>query len=292
MAAPRATWKGHLRLSLVSCPVRLYTATTESTRLSFHLLHKDTHNRIRMQPKDPEIGDVDRADLVKGYEYDKDRYVVLTDQDFDQVRIESTDTLVIDSFADETDVDELYLDRPYYLAPDGKVAQETFRVIHQAMQDKGKVAISRLVIGGRERLMILYPRDKGFVVTTLRTDAEVRDASLYFGDIAGGPVDADMLALASQLIDQKAGSFDPATFHDHYEDALREMVEAKLKGEAPVIAKAPERGKVINLMDALRQSLQRTDGSDGRAPAEAEKEADAEDKAEDATKPPRQKKSA
>ncbi|MBL8668891.1 MAG: Ku protein [Rhodospirillales bacterium] len=292
MAAPRATWKGHLRLSLVSCPVRLYTATTESTRLSFHLLHKDTHNRIRMQPKDPEIGDVDRADLVKGYEYDKDRYVVLTDQDFDQVRIESTDTLVIDSFADETDVDELYLDRPYYLAPDGKVAQETFRVIHQAMQDKGKVAISRLVIGGRERLMILYPRDKGFVVTTLRTDAEVRDASLYFGDIAEGPVDADMLALASQLIDQKAGSFDPATFHDHYEDALREMVEAKLKGEAPVIAKAPERGKVINLMDALRQSLQRTDGSDGRAPAEAEKEADAEDKAEDATKPPRQKKSA
>ena len=292
MAAPRATWKGHLRLSLVSCPVRLYTATTESTRLSFHLLHKDTHNRIRMQPKDPEIGDVDRADLVKGYEYDKDRYVVLTDLDFDQVRIESTDTLVIDSFADETDVDELYLDRPYYLAPDGKVAQETFRVIHQAMQDKGKVAISRLVIGGRERLMILYPRDKGFVVTTLRTDAEVRDASLYFGDIAEGPVDADMLALASQLIDQKAGSFDPATFHDHYEDALREMVEAKLKGEAPVIAKAPERGKVINLMDALRQSLQRTDGSDGRAPAEAEKEADAEDKAEDATKPPRQKKSA
>lgn len=229
---------------------------------------------------------------MKGYEYDKDRYVVLTDQDFDQVRIELTDTLVIDSFADETDVDELYLDRPYYLAPDGKVAQETFRVIHQAMQDKGKVAISRLVIGGRERLMILYPRDKGFVVTTLRTDAEVRDASLYFGDIAEGPVDADMLALASQLIDQKAGSFDPATFHDHYEDALREMVEAKLKGEAPVIAKAPERGKVINLMDALRQSLQRTDGSDGRAPAEAEKEADAEDKAEDATKPPRQKKSA
>ncbi len=291
MAAPRASWKGHLRLSLVSCPVRLYTATTESTRLSFHLLHKDTHNRIRMQPKDPEIGDVDRADLVKGYEYDKDRYVVLTDEDFEQVKIESSDTLVIDSFADESDVDELYLDRPYYLAPDGKVAQETFRVIHQAMQDKGKVAISRLVIGGRERLMILYPRDKGFVVTTLRTNAEVRDAAVYFGDIADGPVDADMLALASQLIDQKAGSFDPATFHDHYEDALREMVEAKLKGEAPIVAAAPERGKVINLMDALRQSLQRPEAGGAPAPAEAgeEKEEEAPAKRPAAS---RQKKSA
>lgn len=292
MAAPRASWKGHLRLSLVSCPVRLYTATTESTRLSFHLLHKDTHNRIRMQPKDPEIGDVDRADLVKGYEYDKDRYVVLTDEDFEQVKIESSDTLVIDSFADESDVDELYLDRPYYLAPDGKVAQETFRVIHQAMQDKGKVAISRLVIGGRERLMILYPRDKGFVVTTLRTNAEVRDAAVYFDDIADGPVDAEMLTLASQLIDQKAGSFDPATFHDHYEDALREMVEAKLKGEAPIVAAAPERGKVINLMDALRQSLQRSEAGGAPAPAEAGEDEKEEEEASAKRPASRQKKSA
>ncbi len=292
MAAPRASWKGHLRLSLVSCPVRLYTATTESTRLSFHLLHKDTHNRIRMQPKDPEIGDVDRADLVKGYEYDKDRYVVLTDEDFEQVKIESSDTLVIDSFADESDVDELYLDRPYYLAPDGKVAQETFRVIHQAMQDKGKVAISRLVIGGRERLMILYPRDKGFVVTTLRTNAEVRDAAVYFDDIADGPVDAEMLTLASQLIDQKAGSFDPATFHDHYEDALREMVEAKLKGEAPIVAAAPERGKVINLMDALRQSLQRSEAGGAPAPAEAPEDKKEEEEASAKRPASRQKKSA
>ena len=151
MAAPRATWKGHLRLSLVSCPVRLYNAVTESTRLSFNLLHKDTHNRIRMQPKDPELGDVDRADLVKGYEYDKDRYVVLTDEDFEKIKIESSDTLVIDSFVDESTVDELYLDRSYYLAPDGKVSQETFRVIYQAMQDKGKVALSRLVPAGHRR---------------------------------------------------------------------------------------------------------------------------------------------
>ncbi len=270
MAAPRASWKGHLRLSLVSCPVRLYNAVTESTRLSFNLLHKDTHNRIRMQPKDPKIGDVDRADLVKGYEYDKDRYVVLTDEDFEKIKIESSDTLVIDSFADESAVDELYLDRPYYLAPDGKVAQETFRVIHQAMQDKGKVALSRLVIGGRERLMILYPRDKGFVVTTLRNNTEVRDASLYFSEIADGPVDAEMLSLASQLIDQKAGTFEPTAFHDHYEDAVREMVEAKLKGEAPVVARAPERGEVINLMDALRQSLQRQAGGDDTEAGEEE----------------------
>lgn len=266
MAVLRASWKGHLRLSLVSCPVRLYNAVTEGTRLSFNLLHKDTHNRIRMQPKDPEIGDVDRADLVKGYEYDKDRYVVLTDEDFEKIKIESSDTLVIDSFVDESAVDELYLDRPYYLAPDGRVAQETFRIIHQAMQDKGKVALSRLVIGGRERLMVLYPRDKGFVVTTLRNNAEVRDLSLCFSDIAVGPVDAEMLSLASQLIDQKAGTFEPSAFHDRYEGAVREMVEAKLKGEAPVVARTPERGKVINLMDALRQSLQQqADGGDTEA---------------------------
>ncbi len=267
MAAPRATWKGHLKLSLVSCPVRLYTAVSESNRVSFHLLHKDTHNRIRMQPRDPEIGDVDRADLVKGYEYDKDRYVVLSDEDFDTVRIESSDTLVIESFADEGDVDELYLDRPYYLAPDGKVAQETFRVIQEAMRNKGKVALSRLVIAGRERLVMLYPRDKGFVVTTLRSKDEVRNAALYFADIEEGRVDAEMLALAGQLIDQKSGAFDPAAFHDRYQDAIRGMVEAKLKGEAPVIARAPERGKVINLMDALRQSLQRQDEAAGEKAA-------------------------
>jgi DNA end-binding protein Ku len=267
MAAPRATWKGHLKLSLVSCPVRLYNAVSESNRVAFNLLHKDTHNRIRMQPRDPEIGDVDRADLVKGYEYDKDRYVVVTDEDFDKVRIESSDTLVIESFADESTVDELYLDRPYYLAPDGKVAQETFRVIQRAMRDKGKVALSRLVIAGRERLVMLYPREKGFVVTTLRSKDEVREAGLYFTDIDDGQVDPEMLALAGQLIEQKSGAFDPAAFRDRYQDAIREMVEAKLKGEAPVIARAPERGKVINLMDALRQSLQRQDEGPGQKAA-------------------------
>ena len=266
MAAPRATWKGHLKLSLVSCPVRLYNAVSESNRVSFHLLHKDTHNRIRMQPRDPEIGDVERADLVKGYEYDKDRYVVMSDEDFEKVRIESSETLVIESFADESDVDELYLDKPYYLAPDGKVAQETFRVIQQAMHDKGKVAISRLVIAGRERMVMLYPRDKGLVVTTLRNKDEVRDSAAYFSDIAEGAVDQEMLTLAGQLIEQKSGAFDPAAFHDRYQDAVREMIEAKLKGEVPVVAPAPERGKVINLMDALRQSLQRP-AEEGAAPA-------------------------
>ncbi len=137
------------------------------------------------------------------------------------------------------------------------MAQETFRVVQQAMREKGKVALSRLVIGGRERMVMLYPRDKGFVVTTLRSKDEVREAGHYFADIGDGEVDAEMLALAGQLIEQKSGAFDPAAFHDRYQDAIREMVEAKLKGEAPVIARAPERGKVINLMDALRQSLQR-----------------------------------
>jgi DNA end-binding protein Ku len=271
MAAPRASWKGHLKLSLVSCPVRLYNAVSESDRVAFNLLHKDTHNRIRMQPRDPELGDVDRADLVKGYEFDKDRYVVVSDEDFERIRIESSETLIIESFADEDAVDELYLDRPYYLAPDGKVAEETFRVVQRAMRDKGKVALSRLVIGGRERMVILYPRGKGFVVTTLRTKEEVRDVAPYFADIGEGDVDKEMLALASQLVEQKAGAFDPASFRDRYEEAVRAMVEAKLKGEEPVIAKAPERGQVINLMDALRQSLQRQEAANEPTAAPAER---------------------
>ncbi len=289
MAAPRATWRGHLKLSLVSCPVRLYNAVSESSRTSFHLLHKDTHNRIRMQPRDPELGDVDRADLVKGYEFDKDRYVVVSDDEFEKIRIESSETLVIESFADEDSVDELYLDRPYYLAPDGKVAEETFRVVHEAMREAGKVALSRLVIGGRERLVLLYPRDKGFVVTTLRTKDEVREAAPYFADIGNGTVDPEMLALASQLVAQKSGAFDPASFHDRYEDAVRAMVEAKLKGEEPVVAKAPERGQVINLMDALRQSLQRQENA-----AEAAAEPKTERKGRQTSVRPatRQKKSA
>jgi DNA end-binding protein Ku len=254
--APRSTWKGHLRLSLVSCPIRLYNATSRSEKVSFNLLHKDTHNRIQMKPHDPELGAVERDDLVKGYQYEKDQYVVFTEEDFDKVQIESSKAIVIEKFVDAKDVDPMYFESPYYVAPDGAVAEETFRVIQWAMREKRKVALSRVVLSQRERLIALMCRGKGLLMMTLRTADEVRDSEEYFTDIEEEEPEKEMLELAERLIEQKSAKFDPSEFHDRYQDALLEMVKAKVKGQEPVIAQAPERGKVINLMDALKRSLE------------------------------------
>ncbi|MGH6921723.1 MAG: Ku protein, partial [Geminicoccaceae bacterium] len=231
---PRSTWKGHLKLSLVSCPVRLYNAVSRTERVAFHLLHKDTHNRIAMKPHDPELGAVERSDLVKGYEYEKDQYVIFTDQDFEKVQIESSKAIVIEKFVDAAEVDEIYYDSPYYLAPDGAVAEETFRVVQWAMREKNKVALSRVVLSSRERLIALAVRDKGLLVMTLRNADEVRDANEFFTDIQDEQPEKEMLDLASALIEQKSGAFDPSEFKDRYHDAVVEMVKAKVKGQEPV----------------------------------------------------------
>jgi len=252
---PRSTWKGHLKLSLVSCPVRLYNAVSRSERVAFHLLHKDTNNRIQMKPHDPELGPVERSDLVKGYEYEKDQYVIFTDEDFEKIQIESSKAISIEKFVDANEVDEIFYETPYYLAPDGAVAEETFRVVQWAMREKNKVGLSRVVLSSRERLIALAARDKGLLVMTLRNADEVRDASEFFTDIQEEQPEKEMLDLAAALIEQKSGAFDPSEFKDRYQEAVVEMVKAKVKGQEPVIATAPERGKVINLMDALRQSL-------------------------------------
>ena len=262
--APRSTWKGHLKLSLVSCPVRLYNAVSRSEKVAFNLLHKDTHNRIQMKPHDPELGPVERSDLVKGYEYEKDQYVVFTDEDFDKVQIESSQAIVIEKFVDAREVDEIYYESPYYLAPDGAVAEETFRVIQHAMSEKKKVALARLVLSNRERPIALACRDRGILVMTLRSADEVRDSKEYFTDIKDDEPEQEMLELAERLIEQKSGKFDPSEFRDRYQDAVIEMVKAKVKGQEPVLAKAPERGKVINLMDALKRSLE-----EAKPPAES-----------------------
>jgi DNA end-binding protein Ku len=271
---PRSTWKGHLKLSLVSCPVRLYNAVSRSERVAFHMLHKDTHNRIQMKPHDPEQGAVERSDLVKGYEYEKDQYVIFTDEDFEKVQIDSSKAIVIEKFVDAADVDEIYYDSPYYLAPDGAVAEETFRVVQWAMREKNKVALSRVVLSSRERLIALAVRDKGLLVMTLRNADEVRDADQFFTDIQDEEPDKEMLDMASALIEQKSGRFDPSEFKDRYHDAVVEMVKAKVKGQEPVIATAPERGKVINLMDALRQSLD----ADRKPPAKSRPRKEAAEK--------------
>ena len=262
--APRASWKGYLKLSLVSCPVRMYTATSSSERVSFNLLHKETKNRIQMKPVDPELGQVERSDLVKGYQYEKNQYVIIDEEDFEKVRIESTETINIEAFVDNDAVDTIYNDSPYYLAPDGPMAEETFVVLREAMKKTKKTAIARIVLSNRERLVSVTPRDKGMLLETLRTGQEVRSSAAYFEEIADANVDKEMLALAEKLIEQKAGEFRPMDFVDRYEQGLLELIQAKVRGEEPVLAAAPERGKVINLMDALKRSL-----SDEKPPAKS-----------------------
>jgi len=276
--APRASWKGYLKLSLVSCPVRLYPATSSSERIAFNQLHKKTHNRINMKPVDPELGLVERSDLVKGYEYEDKQYIIIDDADLDSVRIESNHTMNIEAFVDEDSVDVIYQDAPYYLAPDGAMAEETFVVLREALRKSGKLAIARLVLSSRERVVTIGARETGMFVCTLRNPNEVRGTAEYFNGIPVGKPDPEMLQLAEALIQQKLTTFDPRNYEDRYEIALMSMIKEKLKGHKPIIAAAPERGNVINLMDALKASL-----SQSKPPAKSK--AKAEPAAKPAAKP-------
>ena len=255
--AARPTWQGHLRLSLVTCPVALYTATSPGGDVHFNLLHKDTHNRIRMIPTDPDKGPVDRADLVKGYEISDGHYVVVTQDEIDSVRLESTRTIDIERFVDADDIDRLYWDNPYYLVPDGKLALDAFTVIREAMERTGRIALGRVVMHTRERLLALEPRDTGMVAWSLRSQEEVRDAADFFEDIPDKKPDTQMIAIAEKIIEQLEGPFDPSKFNDRYEDALRKLIKAKEKGAGKkvVAVKDPEDTNVVDLMEALRKSL-------------------------------------
>nr|WP_295109177.1 Ku protein [uncultured Caulobacter sp.] len=279
MAAARPTWQGHLRLSLVTCPVALYTATDASSDVRFNMLHKKTHNRIRMVPTDPDLGPIERADIVKGYEVSKGEYVVVTQDEIDSVRLESTRTIDIERFVSADEIDRLYWDNPYFLVPDGKLAAEAYGVIREAMTKEGQVALGRVVMHQRERLLAIEPRDAGMVAWSLRSHDEVRDAADYFDAIKGGKPDAAMIQIAQKIIEQKEGPFDPEQFNDRYEDALRALIKDKQKGKGrKVVVEEPEDTNVVDLMEALRSSL-------GKAPAKAKP---AEKKA--ATKPPARKK--
>jgi DNA end-binding protein Ku len=254
--AGRAYWKGYLRLSLVSCPVKLYSATAAgASRISFNMLHKDTLNRVQQKYHDPELGEIDRADLVKGYQFEKDKYVVVTAEELEEISIESSKTIDIDGFVDMDEIDPIYLDSPYYIAPDGPIAEETYAVILEAMRRAKKVAMARIVLNGRERLVAIHPLAEGFKLTTLRSAKEVREASGAI-DKFTVKLTPDMLAMAAQIIASKKGKFAPEDFEDRYEEALMTLVKSKVAGGEPVITKAPERGNVVNLMDALRRSIE------------------------------------
>ena len=264
--APRAYWKGFLRLSLVSCPIQLFPATSEREKISFNQINKETGNRIRYRKVDEDTGEEVRPDeIVKGYQVDKGRYVEISDEEVEAIAIESTRTIEIDEFVPRTEIDDLYLIRPYYLAPDGKVGQDAFAVIRNVIKQMNMVAIGRVVLTSREHVIALESRGKGLMGTLLRYPYEVRDENEYFDDIHDVKLTKDMMDLAKHIVETKTGHFEPEKFKDHYETALKELVEKKMKGikiEAP--RERDEPTKVINLMDALRRSVRSEQQQTGR----------------------------
>jgi len=253
--AYRPTWQGHLRLSLVTCPVALYTATNAAGDVHFNLINPKTNNRIKMITTDPDTGPINRSDLVKGYEVEKGKYILITDDEIKSVKLESTKTIDIERFVPADEIDRIYWDHPYYLAPDGKMAQEAFAVIREAMVRSEQIALGRVVLSTRERILALEPRGEGILAYSLRTDAEVRKESEIFGSIAKTKPDPGMIDIAEKIIEQKEGPFDPSKFVDRYEEALKALIAEKQKGHKPIAAEEPDDTNVVDLMAALKASL-------------------------------------
>jgi DNA end-binding protein Ku len=267
--AARPSWQGHLKLSLVTCPVALYNAVSPRGDVHFNMINPATGNRIRMITVDAGTEEpVERKSLVKGYEIAKGEYVIVTQDEIDAVKLESTKTIEIESFVPADEIDRLYWDNPYYLVPDGKMAAEPFVVIREAMERSGQIALGRVVMSSRERLVAIEPRDKGLVATILRSRDEVRIAKDFFSDIPDARPDPEMIAIAEKIIGQKEADFDPSEFTDRYEDALRELIERKQKGAKITRAEEPKDTNVINLMDALKASL-KGGGDTKKKPAKA-----------------------
>ena len=256
--APRAYWKGYLRLSLVSCPIQLFPATSEREKVRFHQLNRATGNRIRYMKVDAESGDeVTSDDIVKGYEVSKGNYIEMEPDELDAVEIESTRMIDIDQFVPGKEIDELYLKDPYYIVPDGDVGAQAFAVIREAIKKEGMVALGRVVFTNREHVIALEPRGNGLMGVTLRYPYEVRDEKDYFDDIPNESVPKDMLELATHIVQSKAGHFKPDKFEDHYETALRDLIKRKQDGKQIEKAKEREPAKVIDLMEALRKSARK-----------------------------------
>jgi Ku protein len=256
--APRAYWKGTLKLSLVTCPVALYPATTAAEKTRFHMINAETGNRLRQQMVDADTGDVvERDQTARGYELTKGKYVEIEKDELDAVQIESNHAIDIDSFVPKDEIDQRYLNHPYYIVPDGKAGVDAFAVIRDAMKDQDRVALARIVLTNREHVLAIEPYEKGLLGTTLRYPYELRDAEDYFDDIKNPKITKDMVELASHILDSKAAHFDPSKFKDEYEDALKKLVKRKAAGKPIEAAGREERpSNVVSLMDALKQSVQ------------------------------------
>jgi DNA end-binding protein Ku len=255
--APRANWKGFLKLSLVTCPVALFPATSETEKVTFNQINKQTGHRIKYTKVDVETGDeVASEDIIKGYKVDTDTYVTVAKDELENIALESTRTIDIDEFVPRSEIDELYLVRPYYIVPDGKVGHDAYAVIRETIRTMDKVAIARVVLTNREHIIALEARGKGLVGMLLRYPYEIRDENEYFGDIQDVKVTKEMLDLAKHIVETKSADFEPDKFEDRYENALVELLNQKRKGEPVRTAvKSRDTSNVINLMDALRKSL-------------------------------------
>jgi DNA end-binding protein Ku len=278
--APRAYWKGHLRLSLVTCPIELFPAVSQSEKTHFHQINTETGHRLRQQMVDETTGKVvDKAHKGRGYELGKGRYVPVDEDELAAVEIESTHTVDIDNFVPLAEIDKRYLDRPYYIVPDGKVGIEAFSVIRDAMKDKDRAALARIVMANREHVIVLEPLGKGILGTILRYDYEMRDEKQYFSKIPSVRVPKEMLDLAEHILDTKAGHFEPKTFTDEYELELRKLVKRKAAGKKVEAPKpAADGGKVIDLMEALRRSVHGARRRKATAPGNAKKKAERRNK--------------
>jgi DNA end-binding protein Ku len=255
--APRANWKGFLRLSLVTCPVALYPATSDTEKVSFNQINRKTGHRIKYAKVDADTGEeVANEDIMKGYKIDTDTYIEVSKDELEDIALESTRTIEIDEFVPKTDIDSRYLIRPYYLVPDGKVGHDAFAVIRETIRTMNKVAIGRVVLTNREHIIALEPLDNGLMGTLLRYPYEVRSEKDYFDDIQDVKITKDMLDLAKHIVEQKSGSFVPDQFEDRYEQALIDLINQKRNGLGTTAKAAPKSGgNVINLMDALKRSL-------------------------------------
>jgi DNA end-binding protein Ku len=256
--AERPIWRGHLRLALVSCPVALYSAHHEASNLHFHFINPSTGNRVRTVTQDAETDEeLSRRDLARGYEFEKDQYVILDEDDFEQARIESNATMVVDKFVEREAIDPVYFNTPYYMAPDGEAGQDVYVVLRDAIAQTGRMALSRMVIARRERAVAIMPMDRGLVVHTLYEAREIADPKSLFDSVPKSKPDAEMIKLARMLIDRQTAAFDPADMEDRYETRLRAVIEAKIKGVRPKAQAGltPPSSNVVDLMAALKKSL-------------------------------------
>ncbi|MEZ5828331.1 MAG: Ku protein [Hyphomicrobiales bacterium] len=264
--APRAFWTGHLRLSLVNIPVRLYPATTAEKSIAFHQIHEPSGKRIRYQKIAPGVGPVENEEITKGYEYEKGKYVLIDPKEIDELKLESKQTIDLARFVDEDAIDPRYFQTPYYLMPDGDMADEGYVLLQRALKETKKIGVGQFILRGHGNIVAIKPFEKGLLLEVLRHANEIRSADALFKEIGSVKVDKEALDLAKELVSRKSGKFEPQQFKDEYSEAVWELIHAKLENRAPdIVTEEPGGAKIINIMDALKKSVQQGKGSSAKS---------------------------